>query len=72
MNAPKRWSEKEVALVRAAIINNAEDIKFLSNALGRSEGSIHCKLGRERMTMGLEPVYTGKTIGYNPQPKISI
>ena len=72
MNAPKRWSEKEIALVRAAIINNVEDVKFLSNALDRSEGSIHCKLGRERMTMGLEPVYTGKTIGYNPQPKISI
>jgi len=72
MNAPKRWSEKEIALVRAAIINNVEDVMFLSNALGRSEGSIHCKLGRERMTMGLEPVYTGKTIGYNPQPKISI
>lgn len=72
MNAPKRWSEKEIALVRAAIINNAEDIKFLSGALGRSEGSIYCKLGRERMTLGLEPVYTGKTIGYNPQPKVSI
>lgn len=72
MNAPKRWSEKEIALVRAAIINNVEDVNFLSNALGRSEGSIHCKLGRERMTMGLEPIYTGKTIGYNPQPKISI
>jgi hypothetical protein len=72
MNAPKRWSEKEIALVRAAIINNVEDVMFLSNALKRSEGSIHCKLGRERMTMGLEPVYTGKTIGYNPQPKISI
>ena len=72
MNAPKRWSEKEIALVRAAIINNVEDVMFLSNALGRSEGSIHCKLGRERMTKGLEPVYTGKTIGYNPQPKISI
>jgi hypothetical protein len=72
MNAPKRWSEKEIALVRAAIINNVEDVKFLSNALGRSEGSIYCKLGRERMTMSLEPIYTGKTIGYNPQPKISI
>ena len=72
MNAPKRWSEKEIALVRAAIINNVEYVNFLSNALGRSEGSIHCKLGRERMTMGLEPIYTGKTIGYNPQPKISI
>jgi len=72
MNAPKRWSEKEIALVRAAIINNVEDVKFLTNALGRSEGSIYCKLGRERMTMGLEPLYTGKTIGYNPQPKISI
>jgi len=46
MNEPKRWSEKEIALVRAAIINNAEDIKFLSGALGRSEGSIYCKLGR--------------------------
>ena len=72
MNAPKRWSEKEIALVRAAIINNVEDVKFLTNALGRSEGSIYCKLGRERMTMGLDPIYTGKTIGYNPQPKISI
>ncbi len=72
MNAPKRWSEKEIALVRAAIINNVEDVTFLSNALGRSEGSIQCKLGRERMTMGLDPIYTGKTIGYNPQPKISI
>ena len=72
MNAPKRWSEKEIALVRAAIINNVEDVKFLTNALGRSAGSIHCKLGRERMTMGLDPIYTGKTIGYNPQPKISI
>ena len=72
MNAPKRWSEKEIALVRAAIINNAEDIKFLSGSLGRSEGSIYCKLGRERMTLALEPVYTGKTIGYNPHPKVSI
>lgn len=67
-----KWTEKEIVLLRAVIINNAEDIKFLSNALGRSEGSITCQLARERMTMGETPIYTGKTIGYKPHPKILI
>ena len=72
MKIKKSWSDSEIALVRSVILNNVEDISFLSKALNRSEGSIHCKLGRERMTMGLDPIYTGKTIGYNPVPKISI
>jgi hypothetical protein len=72
MKTFKKWTDKEVALLRASIINNVEDVTFLSNALGRSEGSISCKLGRERMNMNLDPIYTGKTIGYSKSPKISI
>jgi len=72
MKTYKKWNENEIALLRAAILNNSEDVKFLSTSLNRSEGSIYCKLGRERMTMGLEPIYTGKTIGYTPVDKISI
>ena len=72
MKTVKKWTNGEIALLRAAIINNAEDVEFLSKSLNRSSGSIYCKLGRERMTMGLDPIYTGKTIGYNPVPKISI
>jgi hypothetical protein len=72
MKIKKAWSNTEIALLRAAILNNAEDINFLSKALGRSEGSIRCQLGRQRMTLGYDPIYTGKTIGYKVIPKISI
>ena len=68
----KRWTENEIVFLRAAILNNNEDIAYLAKTLGRTIGSVSCKLGRERMTMGLPPKYTGKTIGYTPVPKISI
>jgi hypothetical protein len=68
----KKWSNEEVALVRAAIKNNAEDINYLCESLNRSQGSVACRLGRERMYLGLTPIYTGKTIGYNPRGPISL
>jgi len=72
MKTYKKWNENEIALLRAAILNNAENVTFLAHSLNRTEGSICCKLGRERMTMGLDPIYTGKTIGYTEYPKITI
>ena len=60
----KKWTKDEVALVRAAIKNNAEDMNYLTKALNRTEGSVSCRLGRERMSMGLESNYTGETIGH--------
>ena len=72
MKTYKKWNENEIALLRSAILNNAENVTFLANSLNRTEGSICCKLGRERMTMGLDPIYTGKTIGYTEYPKITI
>jgi hypothetical protein len=60
----RKWTTDEVALVRAAIKNNAEDMNYLTKSLNRSEGSISCRLGRERMSMGLTPNYTGETIGH--------
>jgi len=72
MKTYKKWNENEIALLRAAILNNAENVTFLAKSLDRTEGSICCKLGRERMTMGLDPIYTGKTIGYTEYPKITI
>jgi len=68
----KKWSNEEVALIRAAIKNGAEDINYLTKSLNRSQGSIACRLGRERMYLGLNPIYTGKTIGYNPRGPISL
>jgi hypothetical protein len=72
MKTVNKWTNSEIALLRAAIINNAEDVEFLSKSLNRSFGSITCKLARERMTMGYDPIYTGKTIGFTVVPKISI
>jgi hypothetical protein len=79
MKTRKNWTENEIALLRASILNNAEDIQFLCKALGRSEGSIMCQLGRERMTLYdqgynqfKDPIYTGKTIGYKAKNKITI
>jgi len=64
MKVYKKWSLNEIALLRAVILNKAEDVQFLAKSLNRSEGSICCRLGRERMKLGLNPIYTGKTIGY--------
>ena len=75
MRSRKKWTDEEIALIRAIILNNVEHtemIKFLSLHLERSEGSIYLKLARERMTMGLNPKYAGKSIGYKAHPKISI
>jgi hypothetical protein len=72
MKKYKKWDENEIALIRAAILNNVEDVEFLSKSLNRTVGSICCKLGRERMTLDRDPIYTGRTIGYNEYPKILI
>lgn len=72
MKVRKNWSLNEIALLRAAILNKAEDVQFLAKSLNRSEGSICCRLGRERMNMGYPPKYTGKTIGFKKTPLISI
>lgn len=73
MKKYKKWKESEVALVRAAIKNDAEDLSYLTKSLDRSEGSVICKLGRERMILGLSPKgYTGKTIGYRHTGPISV
>ena len=69
----KKWKTEEVALIRAAIKNDAEDLSYLTKSLDRSTGSVVCKLGRERMIMGLSPKgYTGLTIGYRHTGPISI
>jgi hypothetical protein len=67
------WTKNEIALIRSTILNgglqspNSSDLTYLSNILNRSVGSIACKVGREKMTLGLSPQgFTGKTIGYNP------
>ena len=33
MKTVKKWTNSEIALLRAAIINNAEDVEFLSKSL---------------------------------------
>ena len=69
----KKWSDNEIVLLRAAILNGNEDLDYLSKTLGRSQGSIACQLGRERFYhFGLEPIYVGKTIGANIKPLISV
>ncbi len=73
MKTYKKWSDEEVLLVRATIKNNAEDLAFLTKSLDRSKGSVICRLGRERIYMGLSPKgYTGETIGYNPRKPITV
>lgn len=75
----KLWSKNEIALIRATILNgglqepNPSELSHLSNLLDRSIGSIACKVGREKMTLGLDPKgFTGKTIGYNPVGPIAV
>lgn len=68
----KTWSDDEIALIRASIKNNAEDMDYLMKALGRTEGSIACRLGRERMDMGLKSNYTGETIGNNGKGPVTV
>ena len=68
----KTWSKDEIALVRAAIKNNAEDMNYLTKALNRTEGSVACRLGRERMSMGLESNYTDSTIGHKKTEPILV
>lgn len=71
------WKNEEVALIRATILNGGlnknveDDLNHLSKILKRGKGSISCKVGREKMTLGLDPQgFTGKTIGYNPHGPI--
>ena len=69
----RRWSLNEVALIRSAIkngrcqndLNLESDLNYLSRVLNRNVGSICCRIGREKMQLGLSPKgFTGNTIGY--------
>jgi len=76
----RAWTNIEVALIRSTILNGGltpisleKDVNYLSRILDRNTGSIYCRVGREKMTLGLDPKgFTGKTIGYNPRGPILV